>query len=98
VQRRLDPRQMFIHGNLANAQMAQAQDDEAEGLVPSSWELVRRERGGPSETIAKSVLAFDLAADGSVLHSDGSAITRLSTDGRSERVLQAESIERVLAL
>jgi hypothetical protein len=96
VQRRMDPRQLFIYGNLASAQMAQRSEDEAQGRVPSSWELVRR-AGGHSEVIARSVLAFDLAQDGSVLYSDGATITRL-TEGRSERVLQAELIEQVVAL
>ncbi len=99
VQRRMDPRQLFIYGNLANAQMAQSQgDDEAQSRVPSSWELVRRAEGGQSEVIARGVLAFDIAPDGSFLYSDGAAITRLSPDGRSERVLQGELIEQVLAL
>ena len=98
VSRRIDPRQAFIHGNLATAQMAQAQEDQGKPLAPSSWELVRREPGGHAEVLAGSVLAFDLARDGSVLFSDGAAITRLGADGRSARVLQAEMIEKVLAL
>jgi len=97
VQRRMDPRQLFIYGNLATAQMAQSSEDEAQGRVPASWELVRR-TGGQTEVIARSVLAFDLAPDGSVLHSDGATITRLTPEGRSERVLNAELIEQVLAL
>lgn len=99
MQRRMDPRLMFIHGNLARAQMVQHQSqDEAPGLVPSSWELVRREPGGRAETIAKSVLTFDLAADGGVVHSDGTTITLSGPDGSSERLLEGELIEQVLAL
>jgi len=98
VQRRIDPRQAFIHGNLANARLAQSQEEDAAGSVPSSWELVRRAPGGQTEAIAKNVLAFDLAPDGSVLYSDGASITRLAADGRPERILQAELIEQVLAL
>jgi len=98
VQRRIDPRQAFIYGNLAIAQMAQSQGDDAQSRVPSSWELVRRAPGGQTEVIARNVLAFDLAPDGSVLHSDGAAITRLTPEGHAERVLQAELIEQVLAL
>jgi hypothetical protein len=97
VQRRMDPRQMFIHGNLVNAMQPES-EDESQGLVPSSWELVRRSTGGQTEVIAKSVLTFDLAADGSVLYSDGAAIVRIGPDGRSERVVKGELIEQVLAL
>jgi hypothetical protein len=98
VQRRIDPRQAFIYGNLANAQMAQSQVDDAQSRVPSSWELARRAPGGQTEVIARNVLAYDLTPDGGVLHSDGAAITRLTPEGRAERVLQAELIEQVLAL
>ncbi len=98
VQRKIDPRQLFIHGNLARAQMAQASEDEAQQVVPSSWELVRHVRNGDAEVIARNVLTFDLASDGSALYSDGAAISRIGPDGSSERVLQAELIEKVLAL
>lgn len=97
MHRRMDLRQMFIHGNLAQAQAPQA-GDEAQSLVPGSWELIRRAPGGQTETVAKKVLAFDLAADGSVYCSDGSAITRIRSRGSAERLVQAEMIDRVLAL
>ncbi len=98
VQRRLDPRQLFIHGNLARAQMVQTSDDDKQALVPSSWELVRRQPGGHTETIAKNVLTFDLAEDGTLVYSDGRAIVRIGAGGHSERLLEGESIEQVLAL
>jgi hypothetical protein len=98
VQRRMDPRQLFIHGNLAQAQIAQTADDEAQEVVPSSWELVRRGGNGETAVLARNVLAFDLASDGAALYSDGAAISRIGPDGRCERVLRAELIERVLAL
>ena len=98
VQRRLDPRQLFIHGNLASAHAAQSADVDSPAAVPASWELVRRSPDGKTDVLASSVLAFDLTADGSVLHSNGATITRLSPDGQSERILKAELIERVLAL
>ncbi|MGA2601463.1 MAG: hypothetical protein ABSH09_31245 [Bryobacteraceae bacterium] len=98
VQRRLDPRQLFIHGNLARAQMVQAHDDDSQGLVPSSWELMRRRVGGHTESIARNVLTFDVAEDGTVVHSDGKSIERIAPGGGSERLLEGESIEQVLAL
>jgi hypothetical protein len=94
----MDPRQLFIYGNLARAQMTQSEDEDARYRVPSSWELIRRPAGGPNEVIARNVLAFDLASDGSVLHSDGASISRLTPDGRCERVLDAERVEQVLFL
>ena len=52
VQRRMDPRQLFIHGNLVNAHMAQQQSEESQAVVPATWELVRRNPGGYAEVIA----------------------------------------------
>jgi hypothetical protein len=98
VQKQMDPRQMFIYGNLAAARMAQSQEDDVQNRVPSSWELVRSAPGGQKEVVARGVLAFDLAPGGAVLYSDGSSITRLSSDGQSERLLQCEQIERLIAL
>jgi hypothetical protein len=59
---------------------------------------VRRGRNGDTDVIASNVLTFDLASDGSALYSDGVAISRIGPDGSSERLLQAELIEKVLAL
>jgi hypothetical protein len=98
AQRRLDPRHAFILGNLANAQMIAVPEDEAQGLVPASWELVRRSPEGRTEAIAKNVLAFDVAGDMTIVCSNGTAILRIGEDGRSEPLLQGELIDRVLAL
>jgi hypothetical protein len=98
VQRPTDPREMFMNGNLANAMMTHPQEDEARALALSSWELVRRRPGGQTESIAKNVLAFDIAADGSLVYSAGASIVRIGLDGSSERVLQGEWIDQVLVL
>lgn len=98
AQRHLDPRQMFIHGNLAHAYAAQAQGEDAPGLVPASWELIRRRTDGRTETVAKHVLSYDVASDGTVLCTDGASIRMIGPDGDSERVLEGELIEKVLAL
>ena len=98
MQRRMDPRQMFVYGNLAQAHMAQSQEEDGEGLVPSSWELVRRSPRGSAEVIAKKVLAYDLASDGGVLYSDGESITRQDADGHTQQVVKGELIEQILAL
>jgi hypothetical protein len=98
VQKRIDPRQAFIHGNLARAQIAQSSEDDAQGTVPSTWQLIRRSPDGQTETVAKNVLTFDVARDGSVVCSDGAAIRIIRPSGDSERVLKGEWIEQVLAL
>jgi hypothetical protein len=103
AQRQPDVKQMMIWGNLIDAERAAREDrlgdPEAPSLVPSSWQLVRQSPGGASEVLAKSVLSFDLAADGSVVYSNGSAIRRIGPDGgSSERIAVGSMIEQVAAL
>ena len=98
AQKRMDPRQMFINGNLAAARMGQGTDEEEPGLVPKSWELVRQGSAGSAEVVAKGVLSFDLTSDGAMLYSDGASIHFAGPDGKSERLVKAESIEQVVAL
>jgi hypothetical protein len=60
---------------------------------------VRRSGSGDPEVLAKSVLSFDLAADGSVIYSNGSAIHRIAPAGGSrERIAVGSMIEQVAAL
>jgi hypothetical protein len=44
------------------------------------------------------VLAFDLADDGSVLYSTGSAIHYVGSDGRHQRLVGGERVEAVVVL
>jgi hypothetical protein len=92
----LDLKQMMIWGNLVQAQ--KAGEDETMDLVPSSWQLVRRTAGEPEEILAKGVLAYDIAGDGSIVYSNGNAIFVRHPDGRKERVLTERMIEQVVVL
>ena len=98
VQRRLDPRQLFIHGNLAAAQLAANQPDETQALVPANWELLERLPNGQTKVRAKRVLAFDLAPDGTLLHTDGASIHRTPPQGPSELLLRSDLIEQLVLL
>jgi hypothetical protein len=67
-------------------------------LVPRDWQLVRRTPDGSEATIAHNVLAFDLTADGSVLHTNGRGVYLRTADGTQARVASGHLIERVAAL
>jgi hypothetical protein len=98
AQRQPDLKQMMIWGNLINATEAAQQklgDADAPSLVPHSWQLVRRSSNGAKDVLAKGVLSFDLAKDGSVIYSNGSAIYRLPAGGRAERIFAGSLIEQV---
>ena len=95
--REMDLKQMMIWGNVVAARNARA-DDEAADLVPNTWQLIRKPPAGAEEVIAKSVLAFDLAPDGSVVYSNGSAIHVVGPDGKRQRIVTESLIERVVVL
>jgi hypothetical protein len=91
----MNMRQMMIWGNLVRAQKRAHADEEGMDLVPKSWELHRRAADGESKVLAGGVLAYDVAADGTVVYTNGSAIFLLYPDGRKERVLNEAMIEQV---
>ncbi|HVU52091.1 MAG TPA: hypothetical protein VHL80_15440 [Polyangia bacterium] len=100
--RQADPRQVMIWGNLVDAEEAERQarrkGEDAPALVPASWKLVRRRPRAAVEELASGVLGFDLADDGSVVLTNGSAIDRLAPDGERARLWRGELIEQVVAL
>jgi hypothetical protein len=101
-QKEADPRQMFIWGNLIDAekaaQRAREGGDEAPALVPPSWTLVSRKASGELEELAKGILSFDLCDDGSVVLSNGSTVDHLAPDGKRTTLCRGELIEQVVAL
>jgi hypothetical protein len=94
-QKSVDVRQMMVWSNLKEADQAGA--DEPPPAVPKSWQLVRMRPGQRPETIAEGVLAFDLADDGSILYSTGTAVHHLGSDGRHERLLAGERMDALVA-
>ena len=42
-----------------------------DGLVPASWELVRRDPNGDETVLAKHIVTYDVGPNGEVLYSDG---------------------------
>jgi len=89
----VDLQQMMIFGNLVQAQRP-ADGEEPPDLVPSSWRLVRRYEGA-DRVIARGVLAFDVAADGTVVYSNGSALFAVTPRGSRDRLLSEAMIEQV---
>ena len=102
VQKTSDAKQMMLWGNLIDASAAGREnrpgESDAPSLVPSSWQLVRQSSSG-QEVLATGVLSFDIARDGSVLYSNGSAIHQMKPNSdHAERILVGAMIEQVAAL
>jgi hypothetical protein len=93
--RQLDTKEMMIWGNRVSTESMAKTEDDAPDLVPKSWQLVRERKSYDPEVLAKGVLAYDLAPDGSVVYSNGSAIFTRDPQGRTQRVHVERLIEQV---
>lgn len=95
-QKGADMKQMMIWENLMAADH-DADPNEPKALVPSSFQLVRQ-RGLKTETVARSVAAYDIAADGAIVYSTGNAIYHLDAAGKRTRVCEDQPITNVIWL
>jgi len=46
-------------------------------IIPSTWELVRRDPSGEEHVLAKHAVSFDLGPEGEIIYSDGLRVWRL---------------------
>ena len=96
-----DMKQMMVWGNLIDAEQA-ARDGAGQGgdspdLVPSSWQLVRRDADGTIQSLASGVLSFDVADDGSLVYTNGTAVY-LIAQGAKRRICTDHGIEQVIVV
>jgi hypothetical protein len=68
-------------------------DPEAPALVPETWQLVRQGATGTPEVLASGVLHYDLANDGTIVYTNGSAIFQINTQGEHQRLHVGKLIE-----
>jgi hypothetical protein len=94
-QKEMDIKQMMIWGKIVQSQKNRPHEEEAPDLVQKSWELVRRHSNGDETVTARGVLAFDLADNGEIIYTNGSAVFRLGSDGKSEKVLADKMISQI---
>ena len=96
----IDVRHMTIWGMSIDTEQAKKQnrsgDEEAPALVPRSWQLMRQQPNSQPEVVSEGVLSFDLADDGAIAYTNGSAIYALHPDGSTERLLIDRLIEQVI--
>ncbi len=53
-------------------------------LVPEDWELLRIDKSGVPQTLAKHVMSFDVGAESQVVYSDGSGIYQIDQGGETK--------------
>lgn len=94
-----DTKNIVLQGKRIDAERALRKEASIGGipsLVPSSWQLVRRHRGGGEAVVASNVSSFDITANGNVVYSNGRGLFALDDQGRSSLVLQGDLVGAVL--
>jgi len=79
-------------------QAEQSTEEEGADMVPSSWQLARRTPNGNEEVLARGVLAYDLATDGTIVYSNGNGHFPAASGRRKEQILKERMIEQVTVL
>jgi len=59
---------------------------------------IRNHTSSSPRCLQRAVLSFDLAADGSIVYSDGSSVRRRAPDGADTRLFSDRAIEQVVFL
>ncbi|MGA7938087.1 MAG: hypothetical protein WCA35_31350 [Kovacikia sp.] len=97
----VDPKQMKVWGDWITPEMMRDRrfgEPDAPALVPRSWQLVRQADQGTPEVLAEGILSYDLATDGTIVYTNGSAVYAIYPDGTRERLLVDNLIETVTIL
>lgn len=74
-----DEREAFIEGNMIKAEK-QLNGNADDGVIPSDWELVKRDKGGNETVIKKRIMDYRLLENGDIIYSNGSRIGKLEGD------------------
>jgi hypothetical protein len=92
-----DARSLMLWGRFIDAEKALRKANQgAQGpLVPADWQLIRRADTGEEQVLAKNVLAYDLCPDGSVIHTNGTAVFHRPLTGEPRQLCAGKMIERV---
>ncbi len=84
---------LYIEGNLINAAESLRQNggEDYPGIIPRSWELVRRTPDGREAVVRRGVLSYCPDGEG-FYFSNGSYILYHAPDGKEEKVAQADEV------
>lgn len=65
--------------------------------MPPSWQLIRREADGEVQSLASGVLSFDVADDGALVYTNGTAVCAIA-QGAKRRICTDHGIEQVIVV
>ncbi|MBL8518895.1 MAG: hypothetical protein JNM76_18190 [Betaproteobacteria bacterium] len=95
-----DMKNILLQGKRIDAEQALRNERPVQGvpsLVPTSWELVRRDRDGAERVLASSVATYDIAADSTVVYSNGRGVFVLEKNGSARHAYTGDLIGDLVA-
>lgn len=98
--READLKQLVLQGRRIDAEKALRAGASSHGvpsLVPANWELVRLDPQGREDVLARHVASFDIAPDGTVLHSNGRGVFVLDRQGAPRLALTQALVSDLVA-
>jgi hypothetical protein len=94
-----DLKTIILKGKIIDAEKALRSGEKIMGvpsLVPSSWELIRRDENQREEIIAKNVASFDISENGTIIYSNGYGIFELNARNGRSLLLKDRLIESLI--
>lgn len=94
-----DLKEILIKGKRLDAEAALRKGAQVSGvpsLVPAPWQLVCRSPEGEEHVLASHVASFDIAADGSILYSNGYGVFALNGTNAPQVLLRDKLIADVI--
>ncbi len=77
-----------------NLQKSEKRKEKFPGYAPSDWVLKRKNLDGTITEIQKGVISYDLD-ENSIVYTNGKSVIRLFSDGKSEKIADADFCSRV---
>ncbi len=94
-----DLKEMILKGRRVDTEKALRSGNAIQGvpsLVPSSWQLISRDRQGVEQVLATSVLAYDIHPDGRIVYTNGKGAFLLDSGMQARLLMRTELIEEVV--
>jgi len=92
---------MWLYGNLINAQATleegKRKGDEAPGVVPKDWQLIRLKPGAKPEVVASGVAGYALSSD-RLIFTNGSVLYERNPDGSLSELHRLAGIQKAILL
>lgn len=96
--KQISEEELFIEDNLINVEKTRRQNintgEKYPGIIPKSWELVRRSPDGTLHTLKKGVLSYSVDGD-HIIYSNGELLVQIGADLHETKLLEGKLITKV---